>query len=104
MLLYLLGLSYGAVSDPLEAIEVLLSKPRYLGKTTVYRNVQGTGQKARRLRHAWPREGHPIRFIGADVTRLQCRGRSLPVGVVVDSLSGIELTLARLGRSPRKRS
>ncbi len=50
--LYLLGLSYGAVSDVLGALQLLLSKPLSLGKTTVYRNVQAAGQKVRRLRRA----------------------------------------------------
>jgi hypothetical protein len=93
VLLYLLGLSYGAVSEALEALEILLSKPLYLGKTTVYRNVQASGQKARGLRRAWLQKGHRIRVIGADVTRVQCQGQSLLVGVVVDGLSGIELTI-----------
>ena len=99
VLLYLLGLSYGAVSDALGALGTLLSKPLSLGKSTVYRNLQASGQKARGLRQAWlqkglrPRRGQRIRVIGADVTRLQCQGQSIPVGVVVDDLTGIELTV-----------
>jgi len=93
VLLYLLGLSYGAVSDALEALETLLNKPLSLGKSTVYRNVQALGQRVRRLRHTWLRKGQRIRVIGADVTRLQCQGQSIPVGVVVDDLTGIELTV-----------
>jgi len=91
--LYLLGLSYGAASDALEALQMLLSKPLYLGKTTIYRNVQGVGQKIRRLRQAWLREGQRVRVIGADTTRVNCKGESIPVGVVVDDLTGIELTI-----------
>jgi len=91
--LYLLGLSYGAVSDALGALEVLLSKPLYLGKTTVYRNVQRVGQKVRRLRQAWLRKGHQVKVMGADVTKVKCEGKELTVGVVVDDLTGIELTI-----------
>jgi len=93
VLLYLLGLSYGAVSDALEALEILLSKPIYLGKTTVYRNVQEAGQKARKLRKVRLRKGQQVRVIGADVTRVKCEGESLAVGVVVDGLTGIELSI-----------
>jgi ribosomal protein S27AE len=41
VLLYLLGLSYGAVEDLLTALESFLSK------TTVWRNVQAAGEKVR---------------------------------------------------------
>jgi len=93
VLLYLLGLSYGAVSDALEALGMLLSKPLYLAKTTVYRNVQAAGQKVRRLRQAWLSRGQRVRVIGADTTKVKCKGESIPVGVVVDDLTGIELTI-----------
>jgi len=93
LLLYLLGLSYGAVSDALGALEVLLSKPLYLGKTTVYRNVRAAGQKVRRLRQAWLRKGQRIRVLGTDTTKVKCKGEELAVGVVVDDLTGIELTI-----------
>ncbi len=46
VLLYLLGLSYGAVEDALSALGW------FLGKTTVYRDVQAAGKKARELRAA----------------------------------------------------
>jgi hypothetical protein len=91
--LYLLGLSYGAVSDALEALALLLSKPLYLSKTTVYRNVQGVGQKVRRLRQAWLSKRQRVKVIGADTTKVKCKGESIPVGVVVDDLTGIELTI-----------
>lgn len=93
VLLYLLGLSYGAVSDALRALGTLLSKPLSLGKSTVYRNVQASGQKARRLRQAWLQRGQRIRVIGADVTKVKCKGEELAVGVVVNDLTGIELTV-----------
>jgi hypothetical protein len=93
VLLYLLGLSYGAVSDALEALAVLLSKPLYLGKTTIYRNVQEAGHKVRRVRRAWLSRGQRVRVIGADTTKVKCKGESISVGVVVDDLTGIELTI-----------
>jgi hypothetical protein len=93
VLLYVLGLSYGAVSDALMALQLLLNQALYLGKTTVYRNVQATGQAARRLRGAWLQQGRKIRVLGADLTRVQCHGESLVVGVVVDDVTGTELSV-----------
>lgn len=93
VLLYVLGLSYGAVSDVLDALQTLLDKSLFLGKTTVYRNVQASGQKTRHLRRTWLQQGRRIRVIGADLTRVQCKGESLVIGVVVDDLKGIELSI-----------
>lgn len=91
--LYVLGLSYGAVSAVLGALQTLLDKPLFLGKTTVYRNVQASGQKTRHWRRTWLQQGRQIRVIGADLTRVQCKGESLILGVVVDDLKGIELSI-----------
>lgn len=93
VLLYVLGLSYGGVSDVLDALQTLLGKALFLSKTTVYRNVQASGQETRHLRRAWLQQGRRIRVIGADLTRVQCQGESLVVGVVVDDLEGIELSV-----------
>jgi len=93
VLLYVLGLSYGAVSDALMALQLLLAQALYLGKTTVYRNVQAAGRAARRLRRAWLQQGRKIRVLGADLTRVRCQGESLVVGIVVDDVTGIELSV-----------
>ena len=93
VLLYLLGLSYGAVSEALMALQLLLTQALSLGKTTVYRNVQAAGRAARRLRRAWLQQGRKIRVLGADLTRVRCQGESLVVGVVVDDVTGIELSV-----------
>ncbi len=93
VMLYLLGLSYGAVTDVLEVMGALLGKPVQLGKTTVYRNVQEAGEKARRLRRRWLEGGKRVRVIGADITQVKCGGESLLVGVVVDDRTGIELSV-----------
>jgi len=93
VLLYVLGLSYGAVSEALMALQLLLGQALYLGKTTVYRNVQAAGQAARHLRRAWLQQGRKIRVLGADLTRVRCQGESLVVGVVVDDVTGIELSV-----------
>ena len=87
VLLYILGLSYGAVSDVLDALGW------FLGKTTVFRDVQATGGRAQQLREAWLQQGQKTQVIGADLTRVKCNGENLVVGVVVDDHSGIELAI-----------
>jgi transposase-like protein len=95
------GVSRAQQSDALKAFSVLLyvlgltllGKALFLGKTTVYRNVQASGQESRHLRRAWLQQGRRIRVIGADLTRVQCQGESLVIGVVVDDLEGIELSV-----------
>jgi len=72
VLLYLLGLSYGAVEDALSALD------RFLGKTTVYRDVQAAGERARRLRTAWlHQQGGAVRFVGADPTQVRRAGEDV---------------------------
>lgn len=86
--LYTLGLSYGGVADLLRAFGCAL------GKTRVYYNVQAGGERAIELRKAWLKaQRGPIRVIAADLTRVQCKGQSLAVGVVVDDARGVELTV-----------
>jgi hypothetical protein len=92
VLLYVLGLSHGGVSDALDALQILLGKALFLSKTTVYRNVQASGQETRHLRRTWLQQGRRIRVIGAGLTRVQCQGESLVIGVVVDDLQGTELS------------
>lgn len=93
VLLYVLGLSYGAVAEALAALQLLLDKAVFLSKSTVYRNVQSAGQSARRMHRTWLGQGRKIRVIGADLTRVRCQGESLVVGVVVDDVTGIELSV-----------
>lgn len=93
VLLYLLGLSYEAVSLTLEALELLLHKPLYLSKSTVYRNVQAFGQEARRRRQAWLQQGHTVYVVGANVNRVQHQRVSVVVAVAVDDLTGVELSI-----------
>ena len=93
VLLYLLGLSYGGVVDALEVLSKLLDKPLYLGKSTVYRNVQEAGEGARQFQKAWRKSGQGIRVIGADLTQVKCKGETLTLGVAVDDTRGIMLSI-----------
>jgi len=91
VLFYLLGLSYGGVEDALTALEC------FLGKTTVWRNVQAAGEKTRKLRQAWL-ENHAgkVRVVGGDPTHVRCGGRDVVVGVAVDDERGITLDIVVL--------
>lgn len=88
VLLYLLGLSYGAVEDVLQALGCFLSK------TTVYRDVQAAGQKARQVRKRWleQRKGK-VRFVGADLTQVRCAGEDVVVALAVDGQHGLMLEI-----------
>lgn len=91
VLLYLLGLSYGAVEDALAALEW------FLGKTTVWRNVQAAGEKVRELRQAWLQgQAGKVRVVGGDPTHVRCGGEDVVVGVAVDDERGITLDIVLL--------
>lgn len=90
VLLYVLGLSYGAVEDLLESLGIAISK------TTVYENVQAAGMASRQVQSHGSEQGvqHPV--IGTDATFLKVRGKYVTVQVVVDDgdseLLGMEIT------------
>jgi len=86
VLLYLLGLSYGAVALALEA----LGHP--LGKTAIYEAVQQAGERVPGLRRQGV-AGKAALTLGADLTSVKCRGEWLTVGVSVDALEGTALTV-----------
>jgi Transposase IS66 family len=90
VMLYLLGLSYGAVALALEALGV------YMCKSRVYDAVQAAAQKVPGLKRRQVFGGVRTPAIAADVTSVKCAGRWLPLGLSVDPLSGIVLSLDRL--------
>jgi len=108
VMLYLLGLSYGAVALALGA----LGHP--LAKTTVYYAVQAaaervpglkrsaalggvqtaqTAQSAQTAPHAPTRSSAAL---GADVTSVRVKGKWLPLGIAVDDLTGQVLSIDAL--------
>jgi len=87
VLLYLLGLSYGAVSDFLFALGVALSK------TTVYDNVQAAGVQSRSCQQAAVARGGKRAVIGSDGTYVKVKGEQVGIQVVVDDQSGDLLDL-----------
>ena len=78
VLLYVLGLSYGGVSDFLGALGV------FIGKTTVYRNVQAAGFASRQP----GRRAGSSTVIGSDGTYINVQGVQVGIQVVVDDKSG----------------
>ena len=88
VMFYALGMSYGAVATALAALECPLSK------VAVYNAVQAAGAAVPGLRReAVRRGGGCIRALGVDLTSVRCNGRWLTVGVSVDAVSGLVLTV-----------
>ena len=82
VLMYVLGLSYGAVSDVMEALGCGISK------TTVYNNVQAAGETARRRQADTVIRGGARAVIGSDGTYVKVKGEPVGIQVVVDDDSG----------------
>ena len=87
VLLYLLGLSYGAVALALTGLGVAL------GKTSVYLAVQAAAERVAGLRRRGVFEAVRSCALGSDVTSVRCRGQWLALGLTVDALSGLVLTV-----------
>lgn len=82
VLLYVLGLSYGAVEDVLVAFNTALAK------TTVYLNVQQAGMAARQQQRQVVLHGGKRAVIGSDGTYVKVKGQEVGVQVVVDDGTG----------------
>lgn len=89
VLLYVLGLSYGAVQDFLDALGVPLAK------TTVYENVQAAGVVSRWRQRRDLLQGQVRKVIGTDGTYVKVQGVTVALQVVVDNrtsaLLGLEI-------------
>lgn len=90
VMLYLLGLSYGAVALVLAALGI------GIGKSSVYRAVQAVAEKVPGMRQKKLLDGYKTGAIGADVTSVRCRGKWLPLGISVDAVSGLTLSIDAL--------
>lgn len=90
VMLYVLGLSYGAVTLLLEALGL------WMGKTTVYEAVQAMGERVPGMRQTNLLEGYRTPALGADLTSVKCKGKWLPLGVTVDPLTGLTLSIDQL--------
>ena len=87
VMLYLLGLSYGAVSLALEALGV------YLCKSRVYDAVQAAAARVPGMRQGAVFDGLRTPALGSDVTSVRCNGRWLTLGLCVDDTNGLVLSV-----------
>lgn len=90
VMLYILGLSYGAVAIVLESLGI------GIGKTSVYRAVQAVAEKVPGMKQTHLLEGCRTGAVGADVTSVRCGGKWLPLGISVDAIHGFTLSIDSL--------
>jgi hypothetical protein len=90
VMLYLLGLSYGAVSLALEGLGISLCKSR------VYDAVQEAAKLVPGLKREQVFAGVRTPALGADLTGVSCKGEWLPLGITVDPISGLALSIDAL--------
>ncbi len=90
VMMYLLGLSYGAVELMLDALGIFLSK------TSVYRAVQAAGEAVPGMKRHAIISGYQTEAMGADLTGVKCKGKWLPIGVIVDPINGLVLSIDHL--------
>jgi len=90
VLLYLLGLSYGATSLALEALGV------YMCKSRVYDAVQAVAERVPGLKRKQVFGGLKTPVLGGDLTSVKVNGRWLTLGLTVDDLTGLVLTIDEL--------
>src|SRR5260370_3190801 len=89
-MLYLLGLSYGAVSLALDGLGV------YLCKSRVYEAVQEAAKRVPGLPRDQLFAGVKTPGLGGDLTSVKCKGEWLPLGITADPISGLALTIDAL--------
>ena len=90
ILLYLLGLSYGAVSLALEALGV------YMCKSRVYDAVQAAAERVPGMERDQVFENLRTPALGGDLTSVKVKGEWYPLGLTVDDTSGLVLTVEGL--------
>ncbi len=96
VMLYLLGLSYGAVSLALEGLGISLCKSR------VYDAVQETAQRVPGLKREQVFAGVRTPALGADLTGVSCKGEWVVLGITVDPISGLALSIDALSAEDAK--
>jgi hypothetical protein len=96
VMLYLLGLSYGAVSLALDGLGISLCKSR------VYDAVQEAAKQVPGLKRDQVFAGVRTPALGADLTGVSCQGEWLPLGITVDAISGLALSIDALSAEDAK--
>ena len=90
VMMYILGLRYGAVEI------VLSSLGMGIGKTSVFRAVQAVAKQVPGLKREKLLEGYQTKAVGADVTSVRCKGKWVTVGIAVDAINGMVLSIDEL--------
>jgi len=90
VMLYVLGLSYGAVEIVLNSLGI------GIGKSSVYRAVQSATEKVPGMKKEKLLDGYRTKAVGADITSIRCNGQWVPIGIVVDATNGIVLSIDEL--------
>lgn len=90
VLLYLLGLSYGATSLAMEALGI------YMCKSRIYDTVQAAARRVGGLKRGEVFANIKTPAMGGDLTMVKCQGKWLPLGLTVDPISGLVLTVDAL--------
>lgn len=90
VMLYILGLSYGAVEI------VLNSLGMGIGKTSVFRAVQAVAKQVPGLKREKLLDGYQTKAVGADVTSVRCNGKWVTIGIAVDAVKGMVLSIDEL--------
>ncbi len=78
----------GAVAIVLESLGI------GIGKTSVYRAVQAAAEKVPGMKQAHLPDGYRTRAVETDVTSVRCGGKWLPLGVSVDAITGMTLSIS----------
>jgi len=87
ILLYLLGLSYGAVSLALDALGV------YMCKSRVYDAVQAAAKRVPGMKRDQVFQRVRTPALGGDLTSVKVKGQWYPLGLTVDDTTGLVLTV-----------
>ena len=90
VMLYLLGLSYGAVEIVLDSLGM------GIGKTSVYRGVQSVAEQVPGMRREKLLGEYKTKAVGADVTSVRCNGQWVTIGIAVDAINGMVLSIDHL--------
>lgn len=96
VMLYILGLSYGAVEI------VLNSLGMGIGKTSVYRAVQFVVARVPGLKRENLLSVYQTKAVGADITSVRCNGKWVTIGIVVDAVNGMVLSIDELSGQDAK--
>lgn len=90
VMLYVLGLSYGAAAIVLSSLGISI------GETSIYRAVQTAAGKVPGMKREKILNGYKTKAVGADVTSVRCNGKWIPLGISVDAINGMVLSIDQL--------